>query len=129
MRTIIKEQLSFWFPVYIWAALVFYFSSTVLAGPSVPASGAGFMIPDYYKHVLAYGFFTFLLWRAFRNSKLNHPEVFAVIITLFYGISNELNQYFIPGRCSSAFDVFFDFAGSILVQPLLMLYKKIPRRK
>lgn len=128
-RKVVDNQLAYWFPVYVWAVLIFYFSSTVLAGPSVSGLGTVFLIPDYYKHALTYGFFTFLLWRAFRNSEFRYPEIFAVIIAGVYGISDELHQYFVPGRCCSLFDALSNFVGGILVQPLILLHKKMLSKK
>lgn len=129
MKKVVKNQLAYWFPVYVWAALIFYFSSSPLINKGGSVIGRVlFTVSDYYKHVLAYGFLTFLLWRAFHNSKFRHSEIFALVVATLYGMSTELHQYFIPGRSSSLFDASFNFVGCVLIQPLITLYKKFTKK-
>lgn len=128
MKRVVKNQLAYWFPMYVWAVLIFYFSSIPLTGPIVSNRGIFLIASDYYKHVLGYGFLTFLLWRAFHNSKFRYSEIFAVVAATIYGISTELHQYFIPGRTFSLFDIFFNFIGCVLIQPLIVLYKKFIKK-
>lgn len=128
MEKVVKNQLAYWFPVYVWAALIFYFSSGALTGSGVPSGKTFIMVSDYYKHMTGYGFLTFLLWRAFHNSRFRHSEIFAIVAATIYGMSTEVHQYFIPGRYSSLFDASFNFIGCVLIQPLIMLYKKFTKR-
>ncbi len=43
-----------------------------------------------------------------------------LIITLIYAISDEVHQYFVPGRSMQISDVLIDFLGSLLVVSIIM---------
>lgn len=129
MERVVKNQLAHWFPVYVWAALIFYFSSSSLTGSGVPSGKTFIIISDYYKHIVAYGFLTFLLWRSFHNSNFRHPEIFAIITATIYGMGTELYQYFVPGRSPSILDMFSNLIGCMIVQPLIILYKRFSKKK
>ncbi|MBL7147276.1 MAG: VanZ family protein [Nanoarchaeota archaeon] len=125
MKIFVKNQLTYWFPVYIWAALIFYFSAMPLPSPGISYAGRTLIVfSDQYKHILVYGFLTFLSWRAFYNSNFKYSRIFAIAVVAIYGAGNELYQYFVPGRSASLIDAGFNLIGCILIQPLIMLYSK-----
>lgn len=41
--------------------------------------------------------------------------VFAITFAILFGITDELHQFFVPGRDCSGLDVFFDGVGSCLI--------------
>lgn len=49
-------------------------------------------------------------------------------IPLLYAVSDEIHQYFVPGRYCSAIDVFIDFMGITAGIALICIIKKILRK-
>jgi VanZ family protein len=67
-------------------------------------------------HVIEYGIFGVLLYRAFRGSGIDRKRsmIFAVAISIMYGVTDEIHQSFTPGREPKIRDVFFDALGASL---------------
>ena len=137
-----------WLPVYGYAALIFFLSS-LPRGPKIPT----IRIVDWVLHMIEYALFGLLLLRAFVRSKnpiklkdaklgdtkldnpkpddlrlddltLNRLAVLTVLIATVYGITDELHQYFVPGRMMSGFDMLANFLGSsVVVLTVLVLSK------
>lgn len=108
----LKLQLSLWFPVTAYAALIFYLSSlTSVPGPDIP-------FLDKALHAIEYGLLGFLLMRAiFRAGfRLDRRSAFAfaVIIGFIYGVGDEIHQILVAGRTASFFDALFDLIGASL---------------
>jgi VanZ family protein len=92
--------------VLLWAGAIFLVS----AQPRVPlphVSGA-----DKVAHALAYAGMGFLLARAARASGLS--PVWAVVIGILYGLSDEIHQSFVPGRTPDLADLAADAVGVIV---------------
>jgi VanZ family protein len=84
--------------------------------------------PDYILHALEYFLLTLLLIRLLLSRQFPHflkrsgrsftnwqyACLLGVIIAVGYGISDEIHQYFVPGRHCSLYDVFSDTAGALL---------------
>ncbi len=60
-------------------------------------------------HIVVFGILAYLLWRAWPHYS------FALWVTIFYGLSDEFHQMFIPGRTGRLFDLLFDALGAIIV--------------
>ena len=56
-----------------------------------------------------------LLHLSFRNSKhvflRRYAAILAILVGIFYGITDEFHQSFVPGRSSSEWDVLADSVG------------------
>lgn len=112
--------VNYWLPVYLYAALIFYFSS-IRFGPlpqNLLTQGMDFVDPKrMVLHVIEYSGLGFLLYRAMINSskKIFYENAFvlAVLFGLFYGITDEIHQALVPTREMSLFDVFSDGLGSM----------------
>ena len=115
----------FWLPVVVWALVIFLFSSM----PTNPVSQV------YWKefavkksaHMVEYAIFTILLYRALRVSGVEKTEagIYAIILAVLSGISDEFHQSFTPGREPKVRDVFFDTLGS--TGSIYLLWKFLPR--
>lgn len=107
--------LKFWLPVYVYAAIIFFFSSMSLP-PMAPKGLYG----DKLLHLGEYAILGYLIARAARNSgnlKLSmHFRLFAICAALLYGLGDEFHQYFVPGREVDIFDVLADGIGATLGQ-------------
>ena len=108
--------LLYWLPVIVWAILIFALSSF----PAFPEAMQPLLSFDKLAHALEYAVFSFLLARAFGNSKKNNFKkyfrVLAVICAVVYGMSDELHQYFVPMRSACIIDLIYDSIGAIIGQ-------------
>lgn len=115
-----KAKHIFWFWMPPVGYMIAIFSVSSLPNPQI-----GGETPDYMLHALEYFLLTLLLIRLFLTQKTSHQKqglftiwqhasLFSLIIAITYGISDEIHQYFIPGRHCSLYDVFSDTMGSML---------------
>jgi VanZ family protein len=116
----IRKFLYYWFPIIIYCALI-YFQSSRPAPETIPA------IPyiDKLLHVVAYAVLGALFLRAFRTLKSKHPTlmmILSMLLSMLYGISDEIHQYFVPFRNAELPDVFANMVGSVLG---VLLYWKL----
>ena len=107
-----SKFLKLWVPVIAWVAVIFYFSS-------VPHLRTPFKYDYILRKVLhasEYFILTALLYRAFKGSfRLNERRIFiySALFSFLYAVSDEIHQYFIPGRYCSVGDVLIDSIGII----------------
>ncbi len=106
----------YWFPVLLWAMLIF----TVSSVSDFPASVEQLWSFDELLHAAEYGVLAFLLARALKNSQkdqLKHNFRFlAVLFAVLYAASDELHQSVVPLRSASIVDFIFDGIGAVLGQ-------------
>ncbi|MDZ7340787.1 MAG: VanZ family protein [candidate division KSB1 bacterium] len=115
-----KHFLWYQLPAIAWAAAIFIQSS--MADISVPE--LGFDWQDKVYHAIEYGILGFLLYRALFFQKIQllktHASGFTWLLGSLYAISDEIHQYFVPGRSADVGDALADVAGITLI--LLLLY-------
>ncbi|MFH1093504.1 MAG: VanZ family protein [Candidatus Omnitrophota bacterium] len=106
----------YWLPVIFWALLIFSLSSF----SAFPRAVQPLFSFDKLAHSLEYAVLSFLLARAFGNSKKNNLKIYfrflAVICAIVYAMSDELHQYFVPMRTPSIIDLIYDSIGAIIGQ-------------
>ncbi len=124
MKVLLKI-IKYWLPVIVWALIIFNFSSHV-----VPKVGESYWVDFAAKklaHLLEYGIFAVITYRALINSGVNKPLAYyiAIIIPFIYGASDELHQNFTPTRTPTLRDVFFDTIGAALA--IYVVYKLLPK--
>ncbi|MGH8477979.1 MAG: VanZ family protein [Methylococcales bacterium] len=75
-----------------------------------------FSYQDKAIHVLAYAVMAFLAWRAFGHfiQKGSLLALCSLGFSGFYGLSDEVHQYFVPGRCADLFDLIADMMGAAI---------------
>lgn len=115
MRSKILKQISAWLPVILWSALIFKFSSGTIPKAS-PVFWEDFAVKKT-GHILLFGALSLFLYRALRMNNFSKKKsaILAVIITIFYGASDEFHQTFTQGRTPRIRDVFIDGVGATLV--------------
>ena len=98
-----------WLITIITAVIIFYVSSLTFK----PGPPTGFNWQP-----IAYHFYSFLFLEVFllisitRGKNENKNLIFiAIIIAVFYGISDEIHQLFVPGRACAFSDFLIDSAG------------------
>lgn len=109
-----SDFLKYWVPVFLWAGLIFTFSS-------FPTGTASEIVwTDFFvkktAHIVEYAIFTVLLYRAFVGHNMDKGRAFvaAILIAMVYGLSDEYHQTFVSGRTGKIRDVGFDTIGACL---------------
>ena len=101
-----KNNKLSWTITAIIAITIFYLSSLNLGSRSTNT------ISMLY-HISAFFFLSlFLLISIVRKEKKN-LILLAIMIAIFYGISDEIHQFFVPGRNTSLLDVFLNSLGTL----------------
>lgn len=96
-------------PALLWAALLFFLSSR----PSLPPLFADVPQSDKGVHACVYAVLAALLLRGARWPR-GVQAWWAACSASVYGISDELHQYFVPGRSCDVFDWVADTTGACL---------------
>lgn len=87
---------------------------------------------DKYVHFVVYFGLYLLFFYSLKNqtkfTKLHSsPFFFALLFTSLYGITDEVHQYFVPGRSSDILDWVSDTLGALLCLIFIKIfYKKLP---
>lgn len=106
------KLLKYWLPVVVWALIIFNFSSHAVpkVGPSYWTDFAAKKLA----HIIEYGIFAVITYRALINSGVKVPLAYyiAIIIPFIYGASDELHQSFTPTRTPTVRDVLIDTVGA-----------------
>ena len=106
-------------PALIWMGVIFYFSSRQTTGIGGDSYWLRFVILKTF-HLIEYAVLVVFLVFAIKKYQ------WSMLIAYFYGISDEIHQYFIPGRTSRFQDTFFDLAGILIG---LFIFKKLFNKK
>ena len=102
-----------WLPVLAFMGLIFYASS-------IPGSNIASVFPfqDIAFHLSVYSLLALFFSRALR---ITYPDItvsknilITVLFGVFYGLTDEFHQAFVPLRTASGFDLFIDGLGSII---------------
>ena len=114
MRAKVLRLTSLWLPPLVWAIVIFLFSSLTVT-PATEIYWQDFIVKKT-AHVVEYGIFAALLYRALRGSGVEkvNAVLFATLGAVVYGATDEFHQSFTPGREPRVRDVFFDTIGGIL---------------
>lgn len=102
MSSRLRNTLTLWTPVILWAGAIFYLSS-LTATPG----GGWFMekVAPYLAHFVEYAVLYYLLYRATRKAGLSF------LLAILYAFSDEFHQSFVPGRVPDIKDIVLDIAG------------------
>jgi len=108
-----REFIKYHLPALIYALLIFSLSS--FSSISTPELGLSFQ--DKLYHMAEFAIFGFLLYRSLGNWKRlsQHRYSFSFLFGAFWAVTDELHQYFVPGRDSSPWDLLADLLGLALV--------------
>ena len=120
-----KHSKISWAITLLIAIAIFYISSLTFE-LSTGVGGIGLKATLY--HIIAFFFFSFFLAISLVRGKNRSLIFLAIIFSVLYSISDEIHQFFVPGRVSSISDVFLDSVGIIfasLFYFILLEYRKI----
>ena len=110
--------MKFWLPVYLYAGVIFFYSSL-----STPPITLNILYADKLLHLVEYAILGYLIARAAKNSSSARLRadfrIFAVYTAVLYGLINEFHQCFVPGREADILDILADGAGAFFGQLFL----------
>lgn len=116
-----KKFLIYWLPVILWAGVIFYLSGISGLASNLPVFWDVFWRKLF--HAGEFGLLNLLLWRALyygEGVSLKKALIWSLILTIFYAISDELHQYFVPSRQCRWQDVAQDSLGALLTSGVLL---------
>ena len=105
----------YWLPPFIWMGAIYYMSSqkSVTVTTNVTADFVTFKT----LHMIEYAFLFFLFYRAFQS--LQHirkmHSMYAFGLAMFYSLTDELHQLYIPTRQGRLRDILFDIIGMLVM--------------
>ena len=95
--------------------------------------GIFYQYPDKTVHMIEYAIFGFLLYITMKNSPYpsfrDHAMLFAIIIGILYGMSDEFHQSFVPGRSATIPDLVADGIGVTLAQTFIFIKDKLCKKQ
>ena len=94
-------------------ALIILWMGAIFAGSSTEGSGipGEIMVVSKVLHLIEYAILGFLILPIAGEA---NPLVTAVLVSTAYAASDELHQWFVPGREAAVRDVVIDMAGSVI---------------
>lgn len=116
----IKKILPF-LPALLWMALIFYASSR----QRVAFSGDFLISFLFFKtlHLIEYGLLFFFWKMALYNNR--YSTLFAILISVFYGVLDEIHQTLVPTREGRVRDIFIDSLGVLIFW--LFLFERVKK--
>ncbi len=112
----------------LWLLVIFYFSSR--PGSAYPTdTSLGYFLERKGAHVFEYAVLVVILIpflrRFFREEKFWEVSLLAVFLAGFYGVTDEIHQYFTPFRGAKLSDVGIDIFGATLGVMIIYIIRKI----
>lgn len=102
-----NREISFLITIII-AILIFYISSLTF-----PAGGGTGYI-SYIYHFTAFSYLALFLLISLVRGKPSNLIVLGIVLAVIYGISDEIHQYFVPGRYPSLKDILINSIGILI---------------
>ena len=128
--------ITHWLPLIIWISIIFIVSS--IHGSKFQLLPFNTITQVHIEELLSYrqaafhaGEYCLLVILTYRllRLKLNQPENFIYLLSfstsILYAISDEVHQYFVPGRFATLTDLIFDTLGIITGLICIHIYIKI----
>lgn len=119
-----------WLLVILWMIIIFW--SSAIAGGSLKSDGITdqqYNIVSSITHVVLYVVLTWLLVRAFLNSRVKIKKALALafLISIIFGLIDELHQYWTPGREVHFSDWLLDIVGAFIIISVYIWQHKIKK--
>ncbi|RMD45910.1 VanZ family protein [Candidatus Pacearchaeota archaeon] len=109
--------------ITIFLAVAIFVISSIDFGPSKRAYLDGSLLSIAY-HFLAFFFFNLFLMISTIGGKRKDLFWLSILISVFYGVLDEVHQYYVPSRFFSVEDIVVDSAG-VFFSGLLYLWRLI----
>lgn len=122
------KKYTLFFPIII-AVIIFILSHQ----NRLPLPDYGLTIEDKIAHVIAYLIFGMSVMYSLQNLypgfNYSRLKILVLIIGILYGASDEIHQYFVPGRSCDALDLISDSIGVYLSILMYPMFKKLVSAK
>lgn len=124
----IYKKIKLWAPPLIWAAIIYK-----LSDGRVPSASSVYWQDFAFKksaHIFFYGVLAVLTYRGLIGEGVGKKKaaIWALMLAIFYGVTDEYHQSFVQGREARLRDIGFDGIGaafgSTLVYNILPLMPK-----
>lgn len=124
----VRSHLLIWGPVWAVMALIFAASSLSQAPSAAPA------IDDGIWHGLIYGLLGACLLRALAAARweavTGRTALLAIALATLYGVTDEVHQWFVPGRTAAWSDLAADAVGAAVACGVLLAWRsRVVRRR
>lgn len=106
-----------WVITLIGAIAIFYISTLNFG----PGTGVTSNLSILYHFFAFFSFALFLQISSLKGQNRYNIFILVVIISILYGISDELHQYFVPWRTCSIFDAGIDTLGILLASMIYLI--------
>ncbi|MGH8551576.1 MAG: VanZ family protein [Methylococcales bacterium] len=104
----------------IYCAFIFYLS----AQPHLPLDKL-FSYQDKAMHLFFYALMGLLAWRSFGHflQKRSLLALYCIGFCGLYGLSDEVHQFFVPGRTADSFDLIADITGATISVSVILVFR------
>ena len=128
-RKCLGTFLIFHLPAIAYAALIYYVSSLPDIHP--PSFGTGWDDKIYhFGEYAVFSFFIYIALKYYRNGFIvRHIHFWSATIACLFAVSDEIHQYYVPGRDATYGDLLADCLGCIFIQIFLILILRFIRQK
>lgn len=156
------KKIITWLPVLIWMAIIFLFSSQNAEASSSTSSFPAEILAKFINpsidtlsnadrqtlldncqfavrklaHFSVYtilGIFSYIAFRGYERISPKLKVLLTAALCLLYAASDEIHQYFVPGRSCHLRDVIIDFSGSVfgivIVIAILAIIRKMKKSR
>lgn len=114
-KTLGTRKTTYWLLLVLYCSLIYYLSSRRLSLPSIP-----FIFYDKLMHAVEYGVLSMLFYLSVNSSikfkRAWYPMVIAIVLSVVFGIFDEIHQHFVPFRNADFLDIVADGVGALIVQ-------------
>lgn len=108
-----NSKIKPWLPVFIYCVIIFVISSFTI---ELPETKIKFF--DKLIHIAEYAVLGLLIARALKLQGFKATPFLKILLAaelaFLYGATDELHQFFVPGRFASVVDLLADGAGALL---------------
>ncbi|MBQ01607.1 MAG: hypothetical protein CL477_13075 [Acidobacteria bacterium] len=124
--SVVNHRVRLWGPAWAMMAVIF-----VLSSLSHLPSAAG-AVDDGVAHALEYGVLAALLLRGFAGARWDGVTAraawLAVLLTILYGVTDEVHQWFVPVRTAEVADLSADAVGATVAAGLIWAWSIVTVR-
>lgn len=116
-----NSKIKRWIPAITMCLVIFLFSS--IHGNTIQKTGLGQESIQINAHFFLYFLLSITFYKATDNI------FYAIILSFFYSITDEIHQTFVPGRAFQNLDIFVDTMGASLAGLILWkLHSRLPMK-
>lgn len=117
---LVKNRAVTWFPLILYSAIIFYFSSVQL--PLTEGVDISYMhIPTYF--LMSVLFLRLFLTEGYEKLTFSKSILLAILCSFVFGALTEAWQSFLPGRFFSYYDMLLNLIGASFLY-ILKIFKR-----